>query len=155
MHQDQRQDGRCHHPGWRDLRVVSSPHPRSLPVRTHHVDRPSRGQLSHRGERIHLRALRAQGGGQRALEARGTPEQQQQQHRVGQKQQEQRFISAAAATTTERQVREGFLNNNNNNVVSGNSNCPVQGFAQENGLPARPQEVRLHRAVGRIRVQLR
>merc|ERR1712072_377079 len=63
VHQNQRQDGLDHRPGWRRLRPQLDFLAPNLPERADDVDRPAGGELPDRGERQHLRPLRVQGGG--------------------------------------------------------------------------------------------
>lgn len=68
MYPNQRQNGSRDRSGGRQLWLESAAHSRHLPVRTHHVDRPTGGELSYRRKRLCLRSVRVQRGSyQRAV----------------------------------------------------------------------------------------
>lgn len=61
MPPDQRLHGPRHRRGWRRRGPAWVLPPQAVPVGADDVDRPGRGVVPHRGERLHLRALRGRG----------------------------------------------------------------------------------------------
>ena len=160
MHPDQRKTGPRHRSGRRELWTLPPTYPFNFSVRAHHVDRPLGGELPHRRERVHLRAVRVQRGfEQRAVEAKILFEQrQQQQDATGQ---QEVFVDLVVNVVVvddhhqhnAQQPKESSADDQRGIINSGRCRG-LQRLDQENGLPLGSEKVVFNRTVGCLRLQL-